>query len=68
MERRIFSDSSDFIRAICKTNAEPGGLRLTTHDFSTRACSSQDLAKELTSSCFVRSGYEIVAQRQNLMI
>ena len=68
MTRRLFIYSSDFIRVICKTNAEPSGLRLTTRVFHFVTCSSQNPTKELVSSCFVRSGYEIVAQRQNLMI
>lgn len=45
MERRMFIYTSEFIRAICKTNAEPSGLRLTTRDFSTRAYSSQNISK-----------------------
>ncbi len=45
MTRRLFIYSSDFIRVICKTNAEPSGLRLTTCDLSVCACSSQNFSK-----------------------
>ena len=45
MTRKLFIYSSDFIRVICKTNAEPSGLRLTTRVFHFVTCSSQNFSK-----------------------